>query len=141
MQNLALKIGPLFWVADKYINYFTNLKGRFGKISRTFWGTTLGVKIVLAEPKTRFCNSGLNHIFIIPFPKERRRGGGKMANSNSNYLYGSECLIYLKPGCNFKLVSCLKNIDQYVGGRPFFYSGFLKSAMQDQFWGRTSLEI
>ena len=31
----------------------------FGKISRIFWGTTLWLKIVLAEPKTRFYDSGL----------------------------------------------------------------------------------
>ena len=38
--------------------YVTNLKGPFGKIYRIFRGTTLGPKIVLAEPKTRFYNSG-----------------------------------------------------------------------------------
>ena len=36
--------------------YLTNLKGRFGKIYRIYRGTTLGPKIVLAEPKTRFYN-------------------------------------------------------------------------------------
>ena len=35
----------------------TNLKGRFGKISCIFGGTTLRPKIVLAEPKMQFYNS------------------------------------------------------------------------------------
>ena len=56
--KIWLSTGPLFWLAEKYINYFTNLKGCLGKISRIFWGTKSGQTIVLAEPKTRFYNSG-----------------------------------------------------------------------------------
>ena len=46
--------GPLFWVAKKYINYLSQLKGRFGKISCTFWGTTLGPKMGFdtSEPRS-----------------------------------------------------------------------------------------
>ena len=67
-QIIILKIwhstSPLFCEAEKWINYSTNMKGRFGKISRIFWGTTLGPKIVLAEPKTPFYNSDLMEEFM-----------------------------------------------------------------------------
>ena len=49
--------GPFFSAAEKYINYLTNLKRHFGKISRLFLGTILGPKIVPSEPQTLFYNS------------------------------------------------------------------------------------
>ena len=48
---------PSFWIAEKFINCLTNLKEYFDKISSIFWGTTLGLKVVLAEPNMRFYNS------------------------------------------------------------------------------------
>ena len=36
-------------------------------------------------------------------------GGGKLLQGNQNdYFSGTECLIYLTPGCKFKCVCCLE---------------------------------
>ena len=90
MQNLALT-GSVVLGNRQIYQLFDQFERAFWQISRVFWGTTLGLKIVLAELKTRFYNSVLSQLCSQQLGRSCPVGLG----TSSRILWGSSAVFFL----------------------------------------------